>query len=86
MCLYLFSFRLFTMNFDESGTFLRDHGHVRGRVLDGNDGLLLLGENDPAVQEWRHDVVHDQVDFSLTHLLKVFVEISSGMNRNKFNF
>ena len=70
------------MNFDESGTFLGDHGHVRGGVLDGDDGLLLLGEDDASVQEWRHDVVDDQVDLGLAHLLKVLVEIRPSEHKN----
>ena len=63
------------MNFDQSGPFLGDHGHVRGRVLDGDDGLLLLREHDSTVEERGNDVVHDQVNFGFAHFLEVLVEI-----------
>ena len=40
-----------------------------------HDGLLLLGEDDPAVEEGRDDVLHDEVHLGLAHLVKVLVKV-----------
>jgi hypothetical protein len=65
------------MKFDQLRTFLGHHSHIGGGILDGDDGFLLLREDDAAVEKRWHDVVHDQVNFGLAHLLKVFVEVGS---------
>ena len=46
--------------------------------LDGYDWLLLLREDDPAVEEGRDDVLHDEVHLGLADLVKVLVEVGPG--------
>ena len=41
-----------------------DDGHVAGWILDGDDGLVLLGEHYPTVKEGRDDVGNQQVDLT----------------------
>ena len=52
-----------------------------GDSLDGDDRLLLLGEDDPAVEEGRDDVLDDEVHLGLAHLVKVLVEVSPATER-----
>ena len=49
--------------------------------LNGDDRLLLLGEDDPAVEEGRDDVLDDEVHLGLAHLVKVLVEVSPAAER-----
>ena len=52
-----------------------------GDSLDWDDRLLLLGEDDPAVEEGRDDVLDDEVHLGLAHLVKVLVEVSPAGER-----
>ena len=52
-----------------------------GDSLDWDDRLLLLGEDDPAVEEGRDDVLHDEVHLGLAHLVEVLVEIGPEAGR-----
>lgn len=43
--------------------------------LDRYYGLWLFGEHDPPIQKWWDNIVHQEVDFGLMLLLKVFIYI-----------
>ena len=42
-----------------------DESHVAGRILEGYDGLVLLREHDPPVQERRDDVRHQNMNLEI---------------------
>jgi len=41
-------------------------GHIAGGILDGDDGLVLFGEDDTTVQEGRNNVRHKEMDLCKT--------------------